>query len=219
MEEEEQYQEERENMVKRQLLWRGIHDQRVLDAMRRVPRHLFVPPEMRSRAYYDGPLPIGLGQTISQPYIVAVMSELLELRGDETVFEVGTGSGYQAAVLGELAATVHTVERHAELARRAAELLERLGYKNIFIHTGDGTLGWLPGAPYQAIIVTAAAPYLSSAWVDQMDEGAILVTPVGGQGEQNLERWRKQRGEMVREVLFPVAFVPLRGKHGWPEEA
>lgn len=218
MEEEKQYQEERENMVEKQLLWRGIHDPRVLDAMRRVPRHLFVPSDLLSRAYYDGPLPIGLGQTISQPYIVAAMSELLELKGDETVFEVGTGSGYQAAMLGELAATVHTIERHPDLASRARDVLTRLGYKNIFVHTGDGTLGWPPGAPYQAMVVTAASPSISPAWIEQMDEGSVLVAPVGGQGEQYLERWRKRNGDMTREVLFPVAFVPLRGRYGWQEE-
>jgi protein-L-isoaspartate(D-aspartate) O-methyltransferase len=187
--------------------------------MRRIPRHLFVPPDMRSRAYYDGPLPIGLGQTISQPYIVAVMSELLELKGSETVLEIGTGSGYQAAVLGELAAAIHTVERHPELASRAMDGLARLGYNNVTVHTGDGTLGWPPEAPYQAIVVTAAAPRISPAWIEQMDEGAILVVPIGGQGEQFLERWRKQDKEMVCETLFPVAFVPLRGQYGWQEES
>ncbi len=206
-------------MVEQQILYRGVHDERVLRAMRRIPRHLFVPPDMRSRAYYDGPLPIGLGQTISQPYIVAVMSELLELKGSETVLEIGTGSGYQAAVLGELAAAIHTVERHPELASRAMDVLARLGYNNVTVHTGDGTLGWPPEAPYQAIVVTAAAPRISPAWIEQMDEGAILVVPIGGQGEQFLERWRKQDKEMVCETLFPVAFVPLRGQYGWQEES
>ena len=217
MEEDERYREERESMLELQLQWRGIHDSRVLDAMRRVPRHLFVPPDLRSRAYQDGPLPIGLGQTISQPYIVAAMTEMLELKGHENVFEVGTGSGYQAAVLGELAGAVHTVERHPELASRAGEVLTRLGYNNVFVHTDDGTLGWLPGAPYQAIVVTAAAPRISTAWTEQMEEGATLVVPVGGQGEQHLERWRKTNGCMVCEILFPVAFVPLRGRYGWQE--
>jgi len=206
-------------MVEQQILYRGVHDERVLRAMRRIPRHLFVPPDMRSRAYYDGPLPIGLGQTISQPYIVAVMSELLELKGSETVLEIGTGSGYQAAVLGELAAAIHTVERHPELASRAMDVLARLGYNNVTVHTGDGTLGWPPEAPYQAIVVTAAAPRISPAWIEQMDEGAILVVPIGGQGEQFLERWRKRDKEMVCETLFPVAFVPLRGQYGWQEES
>jgi protein-L-isoaspartate(D-aspartate) O-methyltransferase len=219
LEEEQWYQEERNIMVEQQILYRGVHDERVLRAMRRIPRHLFVPPDMRSRAYYDGPLPIGLGQTISQPYIVAVMSELLELKGSETVLEIGTGSGYQAAVLGELAAAIHTVERHPELASRAMDVLARLGYNNVTVHTGDGTLGWPPEAPYQAIVVTAAAPRISPAWIEQMDEGAILVVPIGGQGEQFLERWRKQDKEMVCETLFPVAFVPLRGQYGWQEES
>lgn len=205
-------------MVEQQIAERGIRNPRVLDAMRRVPRHMFVAPDQRDKAYQDGPLPIGLGQTISQPYIVGVMSEMLELKGDETVFEVGTGSGYQAAVLGELARTVHTVERHPELATHAQEILSRLGYENVFVHQEDGTLGWPPGAPYQAILVTAAAPRISQAWVEQMDEGATLLVPVGGHEEQHLERWRKINGQMVRETLFPVAFVPLRGRFGWQDD-
>lgn len=205
-------------MVEQQLRWRGIRNPQVLEALGRIPRHLFIPPDMRSRAYFDGPLPIGLGQTISQPYIVAAMTEMLELKGNENVFEVGTGSGYQAAVLGELAGTVHTVERHAELASRASEVLSRLGYKNVLVHVGDGTLGWPPAAPYQALLVTAAAPGVPTAWSEQMDEGAILVVPVGRQGEQRLERWRKINGRMTCETLFPVAFVPLRGRYGWQED-
>lgn len=205
-------------MVEQQIAERGIRDPRVLDAMLRVPRHLFVTPDQRDKAYIDGPLPIGLGQTISQPYIVAVMTEMLELKGDEAVFEVGTGSGYQAAVLGELARSVHTVERHPQLATRAQKILSRLGYTNVFVHHEDGTLGWPPGAPYQAILVTAAAPRISDAWVDQMEEGATMIVPVGRQHEQLMERWRKINGQMVRETLFPVAFVPLRGRFGWQED-
>ncbi len=218
MEEEEQLREARENMVETQLAQRDIRSPRVLEAMQRVPRHRFVPPEMRSQAYEDGPLPIGLGQTISQPYIVAAMTEMLELKGDETVLEVGTGSGYQAAVLGELVHTVHTVERHLALATRAAGLLDDLGYHNVFVHHADGTLGWPSGAPYQAILVTAAAPKISTTWIDQMDEGAILIVPVGGYGDQHIERCRKTGGRIQREILFPVAFVPLRGRFGWHED-
>lgn len=205
-------------MVEQQLKWRGIRNPQVLAAISRIPRHLFIHPDMRSRAYQDGPLPIGIGQTISQPYMVAAMTEMLELKGNENVFEVGTGSGYQAAVLGELAGTVHTVERHPELASHASEVLSGLGYRNIHVHVGDGTLGWPPAAPYQAILVTAAAPGIPAAWSEQLDEGAILVAPVGGQGEQRLERWRKINGCMTCETLFPVTFVPLRGRYGWQED-
>jgi protein-L-isoaspartate(D-aspartate) O-methyltransferase len=215
VEEKRRFDKERRQMVDQQIAGRGVRDPRVLDAMLRVPRHLFVSPDQYDKAYQDGPLPIGLGQTISQPYIVAVMTEMLALSGDEAVFEVGTGSGYQAAVLGLLARTVHTMERHPELAARAQGTLSGLGYQNIIVHREDGTLGWPPGAPYQAILVTAAAPQISNAWVEQMDEGATLVVPVGTQKEQHLERWRKINGRMVRETLFPVAFVPLRGRFGW----
>jgi protein-L-isoaspartate(D-aspartate) O-methyltransferase len=218
VEEEARFLDERRQMVTEQIAGRGIRAPRVLDAMLRVPRHLFVPPHLRDKAYQDGPLPIGLGQTISQPYIVAAMTEMLDLKGSEAVFEVGTGSGYQAAVLGEVARTVHTVERHPELAAPAREILSRLGYQNVFVHTEDGTLGWAPGAPYQAILVTAAAPRISKAWIDQMDEGATLVVPVGSHQEQHIERWRKIKGRMVRETLFPVAFVPLRGRFGWQDD-
>jgi protein-L-isoaspartate(D-aspartate) O-methyltransferase len=218
VEESASFDKERRQMVDEQIAARGIRDLRVLEAMWRVPRHQFVAPNQREKAYQDGPLPIGLGQTISQPYIVAVMTEMLELRGGESVFEVGTGSGYQAAVLGELARAVHSVERHPQLASRAQVILSQLGYTNVFVHNEDGTLGWPPGAPYQAILVTAAAPRISSAWIEQMAEGATLVVPVGSHEEQHLERWRKINGRMVRETLFPVAFVPLRGRFGWQED-
>jgi protein-L-isoaspartate(D-aspartate) O-methyltransferase len=217
MDTEDQYWQSRQAMVRSQIERRRIRNPRLLAVMRHIPRHRFVPPSLRDRAYDDGPLPISLGQTISQPYMVAAMTDLLNLRGDENVLEIGTGSGYQAAVLAEMARTVHTVEFHAQLAQDAQEVLGNLGFRNIFVHIGDGTLGWPPAAPYQAILVTAAAPDIPGPLVDQLDEGGRLVIPVGGQQGQDLERWRKVEGRIYRETLFPVAFVPLRGRFGWQE--
>jgi protein-L-isoaspartate(D-aspartate) O-methyltransferase len=215
MDSEEAYLHQREEMVRRQIEQRGVRDPRLLEVMRRVPRHRFVPARYHAQAYQDGPLPIGLGQTISQPYIVAVMTDMLELSGGESVLEIGTGSGYQAAVLGELARAVHTVERHPLLAQTASDTLRDLGFANVFVHTGDGSLGWPPGAPYQAILVTAAAPRIPQPLVDQMEDGGTLVIPVGDRSGQDLERWRKTAGRILRESFFPVAFVPLRGQFGW----
>lgn len=208
----------RNRMVTEQIISRGVKDQRVLEALRRVPRHWFVPDEYADIAYSDSPLPIGQGQTISQPYIVALMTELLELEGDENVLEVGTGSGYQAALLARLARQVHTIERHAELADKADEVLLHLGFTNVQVHVGDGSLGLPKYAPYQAIMVTAAAPRVPQPIFDQLDEGGRLVLPVGGAGGQMLDRWRKQAGEYKLEHVAPVAFVPLRGQHGWKED-
>jgi protein-L-isoaspartate(D-aspartate) O-methyltransferase len=205
-------------MVSEQIVARGIRDPLVLDALRAVPRHRFVPPEYADMAYSDGPLPIGQGQTISQPYIVALMTEVLELRGDENVLEVGTGSGYQAAVLAHLAKQVHTIERHAALAERAENILLGLGISNVQVHVGDGSLGLPKYAPYQAIIVTAAAPAVPQPLLDQLDEGGRLVLPVGGTGSQILESWRRQGENFEREAILAVAFVPLRGEHGWKQD-
>lgn len=215
MTEEAAYKRERERMVREQLVSRDIRDERVLEAMRQVPRHLFVTPENRHLAYADGPLPIGSGQTISQPYIVALMSQLLKLEGDETVLEVGTGSGYQSAVLSHLAADVHTIELHESLANKAQASLEELGLTNIHVHIGDGSKGWPEAAPYEAIIVTAAAPQVPRPMFDQLDEGGRLVVPVGSRGGQYLERWTRQDTDYKREQIAPVAFVPLFGEHGW----
>lgn len=212
------YRRARERMVRQQIAARGIRAERVLDAMRSVPRHLFVPLESRHSAYMDGPLSIGQGQTISQPYIVALMTEALELRGHERVLEIGTGSGYQAAILSQLASHVYTVERIPELASRAQDLFRQLGYDNISMHIGDGTLGWLEHAPYEAIIVTAAAPEIPRPLTDQLAEGGRLVAPIGGSWSQSLVRVRKQRGHLRRQELTSVAFVPLIGQHGWPEK-
>lgn len=215
MTEEAAYKRERERMVREQLLSRDIRDERVLEAMHQVPRHLFVTPENRHLAYADGPLPIGSGQTISQPYIVALMSQLLKLEGDETVLEIGTGSGYQSAVLSHLAVEVHTIELHESLAKKAQATLEELGLTNVHVHIGDGSKGWPEAAPYEGIIVTAAAPQVPRPLFDQLDEGGRLVLPVGSRGGQYLERWTRQDAEFKREQIAPVAFVPLFGEHGW----
>lgn len=205
-------------MVEEQLIGRDIRDRRVLDAMRSVPRHLFVPGEHRRHAYSDGPLPIGGGQTISQPYIVALMTQLLGLTGEETVLEVGTGSGYQAAVLAHLASQVHTIERDPRLSARAAQVLSSLGLSNVHTHVGDGSLGLPEHAPYQAILVTAAAPDVPGALLDQLTDGGRLVIPVGSRLGQYLEKWLRQGDEYTKDVLVPVAFVPLRGQYGWDDD-
>ena len=204
-------------MVEEQLRGRGIVDQRVLDAMERVPRELFVPPEHRSRAYDDVALPIGHGQTISQPYMVALICEVLALRGDEHVLDVGTGSGYQAAVLAELAAEVYTIERIPELAEPARANLEAAGYGRVQVHVGDGTLGLPEYAPYDAIAVAAAAPGLPQALYEQLEPGGRLAIPVGGRWGQRLELVvRSPEGPaVVRSV--PCRFVPLVGEEGFAE--
>ena len=208
------YRRAREEMVERQIAQRDIQDPRVLEAFRTVPRHLFVPERNRGQAYADRPLPIGKGQTISQPYIVAYMTDLLNLQEDEVVLEIGTGSGYQAAILGELVAEVHSIERHDRLAQRAQERLAELGYENIHIHVGDGTLGWPELAPYDAIMVTAAAPVVPEPLLKQLKEGGKLVMPVGERFGQVLELWQRRGEDYTSKKLTPVAFVPLLGKHG-----
>jgi protein-L-isoaspartate(D-aspartate) O-methyltransferase len=218
MDEETYYQNERSRMVAEQIAERGVQDPRLLEVMRRLPRHLFVPPEYRHQAYYDGPLPIGNGQTISQPYIVALMTETLRLQGFENVLEIGTGSGYQAAVLACLARQVHTIERYPELADKASIALAKVGCGNVIVHVGDGSLGLPEFAPYQAILVTAAAPRVPQALLEQLDDDGRLVIPVGGRMGQYLECWVRQGVEYSQEVLVPVAFVPLRGKLGWNGE-
>ncbi len=211
------YASERQQMVLEQIERRGVHDQRLLEVMCSLPRHIFVPLDYRHLAYTDGPLPIGKQQTISQPYIVAVMTEFLDLKGSERVLEIGTGSGYQAAILGRLAREVHTVERHASLAETACQALEQAGVTNVHVHLGDGSLGWPENAPYQGILVTASAPEAPQPLLDQLDEGGRLVLPVGGRGGQTLELWIRRGKEFDREELLSVAFVPLRGKLGWKD--
>jgi protein-L-isoaspartate(D-aspartate) O-methyltransferase len=211
------FREERDQMVENQLFRRGIQDERVLDAMRHVPRHEFVPPEYQASAYADGPLPIGSGQTISQPFIVALMSELLELAGNEKILEVGTGSGYQTAILAELAAEIFSIERHVQLADIARRSLQRLSYQNIHIHVGDGSKGLPEYAPFDGIIVTAAAPAAPQPLLDQLADGGRLVVPVGGRGGQILELWRRKGQDFQCEDILSVAFVPLIGEAGWRE--
>lgn len=204
-------------MVAEQIESRGVHDERVLEAMRCVPRWEFVPQGMRSSATEDRPLPIGYGQTISQPYIVALMTELLCLQGDENILEVGTGSGYQAAILSRLASQVNTVEFIPLMAIDAQERLKRLGFLNVRVHQGDGSLGLTEFSPYDGILVTAACPSPPPALLDQLAEGGRLVMPVGGRGRQELQCWQKQGAAFEKEEILPVAFVPLRGTYGWKE--
>ncbi len=204
----------RRGMVEEQIVRRGLREPRLLAALREVPRHLFVPVEHRYAAYDDCPLPIGFDQTISQPYMVALMTSLLELRGAERVLEVGTGSGYQAAILGRLAGEVHTIEFVPELAVRAERSLRELGYSNVHVHTGDGSLGWPMDAPYAGILVAAAPAQVPRPLLEQLEQGGRLVLPVGGSRFQMLEVWRRGQKEFARQVIAAVAFVPLRGEHG-----
>jgi len=217
MEGETYYANLRNHMVTEQIVSRGIQDERLLEALRSVPRHWFVPEEYVNIAYSDSPLPIGQGQTISQPYIVALMSELLELQGEENVLEVGTGSGYQAALLAFLAKQVHTIERYEALAEKAEKVLMKLGLTNVVVHVGDGTVGLPEYAPFNSIIITAAAPHVPQPLFDQLIDGGSLVLPEGGAGGQMLDRWRKKDGKYKQEHITPVAFVPLRGQYGWKE--
>lgn len=210
------FAEARGRMLRRHLVERGISDLRVLEAMATVPRERFVAPGCRSRAYDDGPLPIGEGQTISQPYVVAWMAEAVELDRADRVLEIGTGSGYAAAVLSRIASTVHSVERHAALAEAARDRLRELGYANVHVREGDGTLGWSEHAPYDAIVVSAGARRVPPPLRDQLADGGRLVMPVGwGWRGQSLVRERHERaGTFTREKLGRVRFVPLVGGAG-----
>lgn len=209
------FEEQRAWMVRTQLENWGVRDRRVLEVMGSTPREKFVPASERSSAYYDGALPIGEEQTISQPYVVAHMTELLRLQGEEKVLEIGTGSGYQTAVLARLAAQVFTVERIASLSRQASQVLAELGINNVRFHVGDGSLGWPEHAPYDAILVTCAAPHLPDPLLAQLAGGGRLVMPVGPRGAQDLVRVVRKGETFVEERLSPVAFVPLIGEHGW----
>jgi protein-L-isoaspartate(D-aspartate) O-methyltransferase len=202
---------EREDMVATQIAARGVRDAKTLAAMRKVARHLFVPPAMTGQAYEDHPLPIGHGQTISQPYIVGFMTEALGLKGGETVLEVGTGSGYQAAVLAEIAARVCTIEIVAPLAEEAAALLKRLGYANVEVRAGDGYLGWPEAAPFDAIMVTAAAPRVPEPLKQQLKDGGRLVLPVG-EGWQELVVVTRRGDRFEEKRVLAVRFVPMTGK-------
>ena len=195
-----------------------IKDERVLSAMGRVPRELFVSSAYQQAAYDDRALPIDLGQTISQPLIVAMMTEALELSGKEKVLEIGTGSGYQAAILAELAQWVVTVERHPKLAENARGVLNKLGYTNIEVHLAERTLGWLPGAPYEAIIVAAGAPNVPQELLKQLADGGRLVIPVGSRQEQELLKVTKHNHEIITRNLGPCRWVPLIGDEAWSSE-
>ena len=206
----------RSDMVERQLRKRDIRSTRVLEAMSSVPRHLFVPPEHIGDAYADTPLPIGVGQTISQPFMVAAMADALLLEGSEKVLEIGAGSGYQAAVLSPLAREVIAIESQPSLAEASRARLSHLGYNNVRVETGDGSQGWPPDAPYDAILVTAAAPYVPPPLLEQLADGGRLVIPVGPAKQQELLRIIKREGRTTRESLFACRFVPLLGRFGWP---
>jgi protein-L-isoaspartate(D-aspartate) O-methyltransferase len=210
----QEFCDERKLMVEHQLHARGINDARVLAAFESTPRHLFVPEGSRMWAYEDYPHPIGFGQTISQPYIVAYMTQSLGLTGGEHVLEVGTGSGYQAAILSSIVPEIHTIELIPSLADRAAHTLADLGAKNVFVHTGDGSLGWIESAPYNAIIVTAAAPRVPKSLLDQLADHGRMILPVGPSGYQDLELWQREGDSFSQATLLPVCFVPLRGKEG-----
>ena len=210
-----EYPEARELMVKNQLVGRDISDPQVLEAMRTVPRHLFIPEDLRDKAYDDMAMGIGQGQTISQPYMVAKMTEMLELKGVERVLEVGTGSGYQSAVLSALAKEVFSVERIRELATQAGIALESAGIKNVKIKVHDGTEGWPEEAPFDRILVTAATPAIPEPLVEQLADGGILLAPVGPQTSQQLIKIHKRDGRIIEEHGIYCVFVPLIGKHGF----
>jgi protein-L-isoaspartate(D-aspartate) O-methyltransferase len=208
------YERAQQRMVEDQIRARGVRDPRVLAAMTKVPRHLFVDEALRDHAYQDKALPIGEKQTISQPYMVAAMSEALELAPQDRVLEIGTGSGYQTAVLAELAETVFSIERIPAFAQRARRLLESLGYYNVLIQTGDGTIGWNEHAPFDAIVVTAGAPQAPRPLTDQLKSGGRLVLPMGDEHTQTLVRLRKTEA-LETETLGECRFVKLIGRHGW----
>ena len=207
----------RERMVKNQLIPRGITDERVLKAMGKIQRHLFVDEALAGEAYNDHPLPIGHKQTISQPYIVALMTQALELTGEEKTLEIGTGSGYQTAILAELSKMVYTIERIRPLLIKAKELLERLNYKNIKFKAFDGTLGWKEHAPYDAIVVTAGAPRLPKPLLEQMADGGRMVIPIGNKYSQDLIKVTRIKDSYKQENLGGCRFVDLIGVHGWKD--
>jgi protein-L-isoaspartate(D-aspartate) O-methyltransferase len=211
------YRLARERMVKNQLIPRSISNQRVLEAMAKVQRHLFVEEGLIGEAYNDHPLPIGHKQTISQPYIVALMTEALELEGTEKVLEIGTGSGYQTAILAELSKAVYTVERVEPLLMKGKQLLRELGYTNIQFKVSDGTIGWEEFAPYDAIMVTAGAPKIPQPLLDQLAEGGRMVIPIGNRQSQDLIRVKRDKSRFLEKNLGGCRFVDLIGNHGWKD--
>lgn len=210
------YRLSREEMVLTQLERRGIHDERVLNAMRKVKRHHFVEPAFRDRAYDDTPLPIDEGQTISQPYVVARMTGLLEIQPTDKALEIGTGSGYQAAVLAELCHKVFSIERHMNLLQKARQALDEQGYANVVLKQGDGTIGWAEFAPFDKIIITAAAPKFPKTLFSQLKDGGLMVFPMGEKRTQDLVLVQRSGEEAMMKEVGQVAFVPLVGREGWP---
>ncbi|MHB8807895.1 MAG: protein-L-isoaspartate(D-aspartate) O-methyltransferase [Anaerolineaceae bacterium] len=208
----------RARMVELQILQRGITSQPVLDAFRKVPRHLFVPEEDQAEAYADYPIPIGFGQTISQPYIVALMTEKAQLKTEDTVLEIGTGSGYQAAILSCLCKKIDSIERISALGKQAQKVLSELGFNNVAVHIADGTGGWPDAAPYDAILVTAGSPSVPPPLQLQLRNGGRLIIPVGSSWHQDLQLWIKTETDFEMETIIPVVFVPLLGKWGWEGE-
>jgi len=206
---DDKYQKVRQRMVREQIVARGIKDQKVIQAMIKVPRHLFVPEAYERMAYEDRPLPIGEGQTISQPYIVGLMTELLELSPNTKVLEIGTGSGYQAAILAELVKEVYTIEIVEILGQTASQLIKYLGYKNIHTKIGDGYKGWPEKAPFDAIIVTCAPSDIPKPLENQLKEGGKMIIPLGGSIVQELILFEKKNGELIKKVVAPVRFVPM----------
>jgi len=211
------YHMARERMVKTQLIPRGINDKRVLEAMGKIPRDHFIEEALKGEAYNDHPLPIGNKQTISQPYIVALMTEALKLTGNERTLEIGTGSGYQTAILAELSEKVYTVERIRSLLVKSRNILAELGYNNILFKAFDGTLGWKEYEPYDAIIVTAGAPNVPQPLLDQLAEGGRLIIPVGNRFSQELIKMTKKKGKYIQKNLGGCRFVDLIGVHGWKD--
>ena len=209
----DKFTSERKDMVKMQIEARGIADKRVLQAMEKVPRHLFVPEAVRAEAYEDYPLAIGEGQTISQPYIVAIMTELARLKGDEKVLEIGTGSGYQAAVLSLLCKDVYTIELIESLAKTAKQRLQDLEYSNVYVRSGDGFLGWTEAAPFDVILITCALPYVPDSVLRQLKDGGRIIAPIGQEYEtQTLTVFEKRGKELIKTNIEPVRFVPMKGK-------
>jgi len=212
------YETLRKRLVEEQLVSRGIKDAKVLNAFLKVERHRFIPQDSRNSAYADFPVPIGKSQTISQPYIVALMTESLVLSGKEKVLEIGTGSGYQTAILAELVKEIYSIERFEELAIKAQDILKELGYENIRIKAGDGTLGWPEAAPFDRIIVTASAPKIPFTFIEQLADNGKLILPLGGSFGQVLTLTEKIDGKIKASDICGCVFVPLIGKYGWQED-
>ena len=205
-------------MVREQLIGEGIKDQRVLEAMEKIPRHRFMPKDFQTDAYKNKATWIGEGQTISQPFVVAYMSELLALDGSEKVLEIGTGSGYQTAILAELAKEVFSIERHKSLAEQSKMHLEELGYENIHVYEGDGSVGLAKESPFQAILITAAAPAIPEPLWSQLADGGRIVAPVGTEIQQQIMLYERHGSKIKKKMKIPVVFVPLLGKYAWDEE-